>query len=90
MKHSEAVEGGFLKTMSEDDLKRFTPSELLLYKIATEHRYVLAHTSIYQHIPEHTSTYQYMHVYTSTYWLVLVYTDPTWVQMDGRRAEKSH
>jgi hypothetical protein len=47
MKHSEAVEGGFLKTMSEDELKRFTPSELLLYKIATEHRYIPVHTSTY-------------------------------------------
>ncbi len=47
MKHTEAVEGGLLKTMGEDELKRFTPSEVLLYKIASEHR----------HIPVHTSTY---------------------------------
>ena len=47
MKHTEAVEGGLLKTMSEDELKRFTPSELLLYKIASEHRYIPVHTSSY-------------------------------------------
>ncbi len=47
MTHSEAVEGGLLKTMSKDELKRFTPSELLLYKIATEHRCIPVHTSTY-------------------------------------------
>jgi hypothetical protein len=47
MKHTEAVEGGLLKTMSEDELKLFTPSELLLYKIASEHRYIPVHTSTY-------------------------------------------
>ena len=36
MGHDEAVEGGLLKTMSEEELKRFTPSELLLYKHAQE------------------------------------------------------
>ena len=45
--HTEAVERGLLKTMSEDELKRFTPSELLLYKIASEHRYIPVHTSTY-------------------------------------------
>ena len=45
MTHTEAVEGGLLKTMSEDELKRFIPSELLLYKIASEHRYIPVHTS---------------------------------------------
>ncbi len=35
MTHTEAVEGGLSKTMSQDELKRFTPSELLLYKIAS-------------------------------------------------------
>jgi hypothetical protein len=47
MTHTEAVEGGLLKTMSEDELKRFTPSEFLLYKIASEHRYIPVHTSTY-------------------------------------------
>ncbi len=36
MGHDEAVEGGLLKTMSEEEPKRFTPSELLLYKHAQE------------------------------------------------------
>ncbi len=47
MTHTEAVKGGHLKTMSEDELKRFTSSELLLYKIASEHRYIPVHTSTY-------------------------------------------
>ena len=45
--HTEAVEGGLIKSLSEEELKRFTPSELLLYKIATEHRYIPVHYSMY-------------------------------------------
>ena len=45
--HTEAVEGGLIKTMSVEELKKFTPSELLLYKIASEHRYIQVHTSTY-------------------------------------------
>ena len=48
--HTETVEGGLLKTMSEEELKRFTPSELLLYKIASEHRYI--------QLEVHTCTYK--------------------------------
>ncbi len=47
MMHTEAEEGGLLKTMSEDELKRFTPSKLLLYMIASEYRYIPVHTSTY-------------------------------------------
>ena len=74
MGHDEAVEGNLLKTMSEDELKRFTPSELLLYKIASEHRYMQVHTSTYPYILVYTSMYLYIHhtcafilVHTSTY-----------------------
>jgi hypothetical protein len=35
------------KKISAMMLKRFTPSELLLYKIASEHRYIPVHTSTY-------------------------------------------
>jgi len=38
MSHSAALEGGFLPTMDEEQQKRFTPSELLLYKHAVEYR----------------------------------------------------
>ncbi len=34
MTHADAIEGQFLPNMSEEDQKRFTPSELLLYKHA--------------------------------------------------------
>jgi hypothetical protein len=47
MGHDEAVEGGLLKTMSEEELKRFTPSELLLYKHAQGYRYTAEHISTY-------------------------------------------
>ncbi len=39
MTHTDALEGGFLPSMSEEEQKRFTPSELLLYKHALEYRY---------------------------------------------------
>ena len=74
MSQTEAVKGGLLKTMSEEELKRFTPSELLLYKIASEHRYLQVHTRTYQYIIVHTSMYlnvvsteQFVQVHTSTY-----------------------
>jgi hypothetical protein len=59
--HTEAVEGGLIKSLSEEELKRFTPSELLLYKHAQEYRYT----------PEHISTYL---VCTSTYSYVILQT----------------
>ena len=39
MTHKDALEGGFLPSMTEDEQKLFTPSELLLYKHALEYRY---------------------------------------------------
>ena len=81
MSHTEAVDGGLIKTLSEEELKRFTPSELLLYKIASEHRYMQVHTSTYPYIPVYTSMYMYIHntcayipVHTSTYWYIPVHT----------------
>ncbi len=41
---AEAFEGGFLRDLDEEEKKRFTPSELLLYKVAVEHRYITVHT----------------------------------------------
>jgi hypothetical protein len=38
MSHTEALDGGFLPRMDEEQQKRFTPSELLLYKHAVEYR----------------------------------------------------
>ena len=38
MSHAAALEGGFLPIMDEEQQKRFTPSELLLYKHAVEYR----------------------------------------------------
>jgi hypothetical protein len=38
MSHTATLEGGFLPTMDEEQQKRFTPSELLLYKHAVEYR----------------------------------------------------
>ena len=38
MPHADARDGNFLPSMTEDEQKRFTPSELLLYKHALEYR----------------------------------------------------
>jgi hypothetical protein len=38
MSHTAALDGGFLPKMDEEQQKRFTPSELLLYKHAVEYR----------------------------------------------------
>jgi len=35
--------GNGLRDLDEDGKKRFTPSELLLYKVAVEHRYITVH-----------------------------------------------
>jgi hypothetical protein len=43
MSHSEAVEGGFILTMNEEEQKRFTPLELLLYRHALEYCYLFVH-----------------------------------------------
>ncbi len=40
MSHSENVEGGFIPTMNEEEQKRFTPSELILYRHALEYKYI--------------------------------------------------
>jgi hypothetical protein len=38
MSHTAALDGGFLPKMTEQQQKRFTPTELLLYKHAVEYR----------------------------------------------------
>ncbi len=49
MTHAKALGRGFIPEMDVDEQKKFTPSELLLYK------HVL-NTVIDQYIPVHTST----------------------------------
>lgn len=44
MTQDEALQGGFLRDLDEDEKKRFTPSALLLYKAAVEHSYITVHT----------------------------------------------
>jgi hypothetical protein len=41
MMHAEAIEGDFLPNMSEEERKRFTPSELVLYKHALEYKWTV-------------------------------------------------
>jgi hypothetical protein len=41
MSHAEARAGQFLPDMDADEQKRFTPSELLIYKHALEYRFIL-------------------------------------------------
>jgi hypothetical protein len=64
MLHSEALEGGFIPSMDAEEQKRFTPSELLLYRHALEYRYFV-HT-LYIH-----STYKSIYVHT---WYIIVHT----------------
>ena len=54
MLHSEALEGGFIPKMDEEEQKRFTPSELLLYKHALEYRHYV-HT-LYIHVTYKSNT----------------------------------
>ena len=39
MSLKDALEGGFLPSMTEEEQKQFTPSELILYKHALEYRW---------------------------------------------------
>ena len=64
MTQAAALEGGFLRDLDEDEKKRFTPSELVLYKHAVEYRYIPVHTHMKV---VHTSTYQYIPVHTRIY-----------------------
>ncbi len=41
MTHKDVLEGGFIQSMTEDEQKQFTPSEILLYKHALEYSYKL-------------------------------------------------
>ncbi len=64
MTQAEAFEGGFLRDLDEDEKKRFTPSKLLLYKVAVEYRYITVHTGTYLYVLVHTGTYLYILVHT--------------------------
>ena len=57
MTQADALKGGFLRDLTDEEKKRFTPSELLLYKHAVEYRYISVCTCIYPYKPVHTSTY---------------------------------
>ncbi len=41
MTHKDALEGGFIQSMTEEEQKLFTPSKLVLYTHALEYRYQL-------------------------------------------------
>ena len=47
MTHAEALDGKFLPDLDEEQRKRFTPSELIIYKHAQAYRYIGLYTSIY-------------------------------------------
>ena len=64
MTHAEAIRGQFLPDMDEVQRKRFTPSELIMYKHAQEHRYLYTRLLC---IFVYTCIYQYIHVYTCIY-----------------------
>ena len=58
MTHKDALEGGSIPSMTEEEQKRFTPSELLLYKHDLEYRFEQVHLLF---IP---ILYQYIHIQT--------------------------
>jgi hypothetical protein len=41
MTNKDVLEGGFVQSMTEEEQKQFSPSELLSYKLALEYRYKL-------------------------------------------------
>ena len=47
MTHAEALDGKFLPDLDEEQRKRFTPSELIIYKHAQDYRYIGLYTSIF-------------------------------------------
>jgi hypothetical protein len=57
MTHCEALDGKFLPDLDEEQRKRFTPSELILYKHAQDYRYIGLYTSISLYIRVYTSIY---------------------------------
>ncbi len=56
--------GMYWYVMDEDEKKRFAPSELLLYKVAVEYRYITVQTGTYLYVLVHTGTYLYILVHT--------------------------
>ena len=68
MSHAAALEGGFLPKMTEEEQKRFTPTELLLWRHAKEYRYRQCPYTVYTCISlvptQYTNNiYMYIHVY---------------------------
>ena len=64
MTHAEAIQGQFLPDMDEEQRKRFTPSELIMYKHALEHRYLyklIVYISICMCIAVYLGIYVYIH-----------------------------
>ena len=57
MTHAEALDGKFLPDLDEEQRKRFTPSELIIYKHAQDYRYIGLYTSIFQYILVYNSIY---------------------------------
>jgi hypothetical protein len=49
MSHKQALQGGFLPKMDAEEQKRFTPSELLLYRHALEYRYLYYACTMFIH-----------------------------------------
>ncbi len=51
MTHAEALEGKFLPDLDEEQRKRFTPTEHIMYRHAQDFRYIALYTSRSQYIP---------------------------------------
>ena len=55
--HSEALEAQFLRDLDEEQRKRFTPTELIMYRHAQDFRYIALYTSISRYILAYTVIY---------------------------------
>ncbi len=54
MTHAGALEGKFLADLDDEQRKRFTPTELIVYRHAQDLRYIALYTSISQYIQVYT------------------------------------
>ena len=57
MTHAEALDGMLLPDLDEEQRKRFTPTELIMYKHAQDFRNITLYTSILQYILVYTCIY---------------------------------
>jgi hypothetical protein len=74
MTHAEALDGKFLPDLDEEQRKRFTPTELIIYKHAQDYRYIGLYRSISWYKRVYTLYIQHIFPYAWIYTYILCYT----------------